>query len=179
LFGGTDAENNLAARWTTNEAFDLGSNRAQLSVWSWQGSWVTESVEPMTLERQLHNAGTFWSFPGQLGVAVGYRADLGSGVPRQRGRSRWRVGPLVMNAAYVTGGGETGGVRLSPSGCDQVVANAVSCLNALATEGWQLMVKSGSTNYTFSPAVEMYVDDVFDVQRSRRPWSNYQERVDL
>lgn len=179
LFSGANATNLSTARIISNEAFDLGSNACQLSTWSWSGSWSLEYAGNLTLPQNAVGSGDVYGFPHQLGISVGYRAELGTGVPRQRGRSRFWLGPLLIKGTVVTGGVATGGLRLTAAGCDQLVSNVTSTLAALASEGWSLVVKSGSGPYTFHDAVEIYVEDVFSVQRTRRPWSNYQARATI
>jgi hypothetical protein len=70
------------------------------------------------------------------------------------------------------------GTYLTTGAVDAIAANAVSCITALESVGWQLMVKSKVSGVTtFWDAEELYVDDVIDIQRSRRAWQTYQRRT--
>jgi len=111
--------------------------------------------------------------PSQMAVAVGYRAPQ-VGNPQQ-GRSRFWIGPLQLTGANILGAGLA--YRMTTTMVDLIVSNVLSTVAALATNGWVLQVRSGTgSGTTFADANEIYVDDVFDVQRSRRAHTLYQKR---
>lgn len=147
-------------------------------MWEWTGGALVSRYSAMhTTSRSAPSGTPYRYFPRQLSVAVGYRADLGGGVPRQRGRSRFFLGPLTVGG-LLTGDDTNGGWRLSNAAVDLVVERAKWRIDQLAANDYTLGVFTKGTG-TVSPAVELYVDDVFDVQRSRRPWPLYQKRQDL
>jgi hypothetical protein len=159
-------------------AIQTGVTASTITAWRWvsgalvnAGSW---SQEVYASDAGGGDQNRY--LPSQCSIAVGYRADVEG--PRQRGRSRFWLGPVVSNSTYVIN--TPGGARLSSSGCNLIASNALDCLEALQAQGWTLVVKSGPlTEATFSSAIELYVDDVIDVMRSRRTWQINQARLDI
>lgn len=152
-----------------------GVNAGVVSAWEWQGSTMTSIGKyPIDLAGGVVVSPT--TFPSQCMITVGYRANAGG--DRRRGRSRWFLGPFTMGANFVST--TSGGARLTSAGVDKVASASRGFVADLAAAGWTLQVKSGQKAASvFNPAVELYVDDVFDVQRSRRTWQNYQARENL
>jgi hypothetical protein len=152
-----------------------GANASTVRAWEWTagalvslGQW-TQSVTA----NDAAGGALRVNMPPQCSIAVGYRTEVN--IPRQRGRSRWWLGPVVLDTANSTDPEAL--LRLNATGLDQVADNATDCLTALAAQGWNLVVKSGPLlTATFAPAFELYVDDVIDVVRSRRAWQVAQER---
>lgn len=154
-----------------------GASAMSIKAWRYEaGQWVGVGTWPMSMFEVQPSGGVLHRLPMQCAIAVGYRADLGSGVPRQRGRSRFFLGPLALGNFLTTGGNDASGLaRLSSTGVDALVGNAVSTYNALAGLGWTLGVMVGGSSW--EPVSEFYVDDVIDVQRGRRTWQTYQKRT--
>jgi hypothetical protein len=109
--------------------------------------------------------------PSQVSIAVGYRTPTTG--PRQRGRSRFFLGGLGLRFTPVYG---PGGARIPSAVVDQLTTAMHDRIAALAALGWTLVVNGAGG---FAPATEVYIDDVFDVQRGRRTWSTHQSRLTL
>lgn len=179
LWSGVDATGSNAAGVMDNSPFDISPGGSRLVTWTRGASgWEQAHSEDFQLSSYaLQGVGTeFFAFPGQLGIAVGYKANVG-GNP-QRGRSRWWLGPILTTTNRLAGGATTGGVRMSPAAVALLAGYARNCLVELTEEGWVLVVRSPSTGTT-SPAEELYVEDVFSTLRSRRPWRTSQTRLEL
>ena len=158
-----------------------GAFRLQVHTLSGGGSLVKVHDSAETMEVHTLGGNPTVALPPQLAIAVGYRADLGDGVPRQRGRSRIFLGPITTGApgSYYLDNGTTGGVRMTAAAIDQLALNFSSCVAALASNGWVLGVRVMGATDALATATECYVDDVWDVQRGRRGWQSYQKRRNL
>lgn len=160
----------------SDSRFRSGAGSFRIKTWTLSGGLFSPaSDQTFSMEGLGPSATPYIDLPSQLAIAVGYRADLGSGVPRQRGRSRWWLGPLTMSASALTGGPTSGGMRLADATVDRIVSNAVGCLTTLASAGWVLGVRSMGADELVG-VDEVYVDSILDVQRKRRPWMVYQKR---
>lgn len=181
MFNGLRAPNTggTANTWTSTSVYRLGITAGRLKVWTVSGGALTlahqESVavmdSPMT-------PGPTEPLPYNLAVAVGYRANLGSGVPHQRGRSRFFVGPLLMKSGGLNRTTGNGGARLAEGVVDTIAENFAANVASLRASGWSLGVRVLGSD-TLHDVTECYVDDLLDVQRSRKSWVNYQKRVSL
>jgi hypothetical protein len=162
--------------FTRHDVFDSAAGASVLSTWEWTGSALTHLADyTPSIVRSTPSIVAVW--PQQCSVAVGYRSDVSG--PRQRGRSRWWIGPLYIVSPYAQNT-VAGGPRLTTAGVDFLANNTAATLAALEALGWTLQVKTGQgLAQEFHPAVELYVDDVPDVMRTRRPWQTYQKRVAL
>jgi hypothetical protein len=154
-----------------------GATGARLTSWEYVAPLLVNTGE--FTDALLSNNATASSanlgMPTQCCIAIGYKTV--DQVPRQRGRSRWWNGPLYLRTDQVM---QSGGMRLLGSIVNLYAFNASDCIDALADLGWVLQVKTGPlASATFDDAVELYVDDVIDVMRSRRGWQQHQERISL
>lgn len=161
-------------QWHSSSPFVGGAGAGQLTKWEWSGTALTSRVDyPVTPLSYSDTPSRF--YPAQIAVAFGYRAPI-TGNP-QKGRSRFWVGPIAISNANVSDVPGLG-VRLTPGAVDTAAACFKSCVQLLHAEGWDLVVKSGTGGgTTFAVANEVYVDDVFDVMRSRRTYTAYQKRL--
>lgn len=156
-----------------------GAASAQLRTWTLSGGNLTFASDTALQTPDLLPTTATVRLPFQCACAVGYRADLGPGVPHQRGRSRWWLGPIVTTYSVTTAFVDsTGGPRFAPAFVDKVADNAAACVAALAAEGWVLGVRVLESD-TLVAASTIKVDDVIDVQRSRRTWPTYSASVEL
>lgn len=159
-----------------NGAFSSAVGAANITTWSWFSGTLTK-VSSYARTVESLNPGPAIQMPSQAQVAIGYKANVQG--PVQRGRSRFFLGPCSTSSSYVVQNA-AGGLRLTTGAVDTLTDNVKQTVNALAAQGWVLQVKSGqSLLASFSPAVEVYCDDVFDVMRSRRAWQLYQKRRTL
>lgn len=140
----------------------------RITIWSVGASFVKLADYAVT-PPSFGSGGTV--VPSQCCIAIGYRADMGG--PIQRGRSRWFVQPGSINGTVANVGG---GLRLSSVTAERCAILAKERINDLAADGWTLCVRGVGG---VAPAEEVYVDDVFDVQRSRRTWREVQHRRTL
>lgn len=149
-----------------------GSAAGRLRAWELV-SGLTPLIGEWTTAIALSNGSgsPLFTLPSQIQVCVGYKAP--DQTKRQQGRSRFFIGPLIMPIATQS---IAGGMRLTSTAVDAVATAALSCIEALALEGWTLAVHGINGTHD---AVELYVDDVLDVQRKRRSWQNYQRRLDI
>lgn len=158
-----------------------GAFRLQAHTFSGGGSLVKVHDSVETMESWTLGGNPVIALPSQLAICVGYRAELGDGVPRQRGRSRLFLGPITTGSptSGILTEGPTTGVRLTSLAVNALATNFADVVGALAAQGWVLGVRVLGSTSSLEPAAECYVDDVFDVQRGRRPWQSYQTRVNL
>lgn len=171
FWGGAYTGTSSSFVWHTMAPFVSSTNSGLLTTWEWSGTALVKLDDYPITPINWGTGGV--RMPSQACVAIGYRAPQ-TGNP-QKGRSRFWVGPLELTGANITSSGL--GYRMTPTMVDLIVSNMVGTIGALTTAGWQLMVKSGSGGgTTFAAANEVYVDDVFDVQRSRRAHTVYQAR---
>lgn len=149
-----------------------GVGSATVNTWTWGPGWDFAN----TFTTSIPNiAGGGVLLPLQCGVPLGYRTAP-QGRP-EKGRSRFFLGPVTPLAGTVVLS-DVGGVRLSTSGVDKVVANAMHAHNQLLVAGWRLMVRTGKTNSaTFAPAVKFSVGDRFSTMRSRNTWELYRKEA--
>ena len=161
---------------THSDVFDQSSGASNLSVWAWDGTHqVHQGDYSPSIARSI--SPNYLVLPAQCALAVGYKATVTG--PRQRGRSRFWLGPLKLTGGSYTATA-SGGVRLTAAAVDSLTQGVHDCLGLLAGSGWVLQVKSGSgSGVSFHPANEVYVDDVLDVMRSRRTWQQYQKRLTI
>lgn len=177
LFLGLDSGAAYSSCVASTLVYRQGASAMSIKAWKYEGgAWVGAGTWPMSMFEVQPSSGVTSRLPMQCAIAVGYRAELGSGVPRQRGRSRFFLGPLALGNFVTSGGNDASGLlRLSSTGVDLLVGNAVSSYGALSALGWDLGVMVGGTSW--EPVAEFYVDDVIDVQRGRRTWQTYQKRT--
>jgi hypothetical protein len=163
--------------YNRTNAIVTGTNAGQIKCWEYTGGLLVQSfIGPCDIPVSDQNSSGDLSLPTQLSIAVGYRSDVPG--PRQRGRSRWWAGPICCQYTALSEG--PGGGRFIPAMVDAYANNASQKIATLSGLGWVLQVKTAAIlGFTFSPAVELYVDDVPDVLRSRRTWQTYQKRLDL
>jgi hypothetical protein len=152
-----------------NGAVQNGANAGRITVWDASGAGL---VKVGTTFGTLDSGPSGAMMPSQVAVAVGYRHAPGPIV--QRGRSRWFIGPVSIAAGATLV--SPGGLRLTPAAVDNIAASMAAQLVVLAGRGWHLRVKGVEGVTT---PVELYVDDVLDVIRTRRTWRAYQKRVTL
>lgn len=153
----------------------IGTAAAELRVW--QGSTTVTAVGQYLVDLSGPRPSTVQTFPSQVAICLGYRNVGMAATVYQRGRSRIRIGPVAIG-----GGGTiptvTGGVnpRLAPEWVNEFALQAQIKIQQLAALGWVLQVR-GQGGAVIAPANEVYVDDVFDVQRSRRTWKTHEARL--
>jgi len=153
-----------------------GAGGARIKVWEYVvGTLVLRNSYSDSL---LSNNATVNSaniaLPTQACMAIGYRTEVN--VPRQRGRTRFFIGPIYTRTDKINW--ENGGLRFNSAVIDQQAQYAADVVGALTALGWVLTVKSLPLAFAdFNPAYELYVDDVVDIQRSRRTWQAHQERI--
>jgi hypothetical protein len=145
-----------------------GATTARFTAWEWSGGALVNVgnwSDPLLSNNATADPANI-ALPSQCCIAIGYRADVTGA--RQRGRSRWWNGPLFMRTDQMF---NDGGAKLNSGIVDQYAENARDTIGELATLGWVLQVKSNPLlTAEFNPAVELYVDQVFDVMRTRRGW---------
>lgn len=163
--------------YTDTRVFETAAGAARIDVWTVAGGALTAvASEPVTVPT-AYPPTPHTGLPSQCQLTFGYKADVG-GNP-QRGRSRFWIGPLSINVGQHLNNFE-GGLHLKPETADRVLSNSLGAINDLAAEGWELRVKSGTGGGTsFAAPSHFYVDDVFDIMKSRRSWQLYQAREDL
>lgn len=148
-------------------------NGGLVSAWQFSGGSKTRVGDyPVTI---VNDGGAgLQRLPSQTQICVGYRSTTGANT--RLGRSRFFIGPCSILSGYsdVSGGG---GLRLTNAGVDVLVGNVVSCITALRGLGWDPVVQSNRRILaSHNPVQEVYVDNVFDVIRTRRAWVTYQKR---
>jgi len=178
LWSGQDRNGSNGTNPFYSWPFLVGSGQSQLTTWEWTG---TEQVQrfsgAVTVPTFTSGGVTLWIPPAQIATAVGYKSAPGE--HPQWGRSRWFMGPIVTAASAVNLS-TSGGARWASTYVGYIAANAADCIAALAAQGWVLQVKHGTgAGSTWTAALELYVDDVFDVQRSRRWVKSTQARLTL
>lgn len=157
-----------------NSVFNTTSGAARITCWSWAGSLTQTQAVNVSIPTFTPTSPVL--LPSQAAIAVGYRRPITT-VP-QNGRSRFFIGPLHVAAAALDTSAHGRGLVLTSGAVSNIKDCALGCITRLRdTHGWTLQVKSGAAgSETFAAADEIYVDDVLDVQRSRRSWEVHQAR---
>lgn len=151
---------------------DRAVGSAVVNTWTWGPGWDFANSFTTSIPNIV---GTGTTLPLQIGIPLGYRTAP-QGRP-EKGRSRFFLGPVAPLAGMLAGS-DVGGLRLSPTAVDKLVANAMSAHNQLLVAGYRLMVRTGKTNSaTFAPAVKFSVGDRFSTMRSRNTWELYRKEA--
>ena len=174
LFSG-EQPTGTADRILATTLFDSGTDRANVTAWSWGSSWTKTYDEDFTSSGFAVSSGLL--LPQQCAISVGYRRPQTTFF--QNGRSRFFLGPLKIASTAIDGTHDGHGMHLTTAAVDTLHDNALACLTALAGQGFELVVKSGkqATGLSFAVANEIYVDDVIDVNRKRRSYQKYQNKT--
>lgn len=141
----------------TSLSADVFSGQLEISVYDMSQPKPRNPVAIVTDNFTLNQNNTM---PGEVAIAISYRATRQSGEPEQRHRGRIYIGPVSVHTL-----GQDG--RIGPNsllGLTQVTQQLWQDLQAVNTSIWVC----GSEEHGFRPITEFFINNEFDTIRRRQ-----------
>lgn len=156
-----DIETALSNFWNTCDGYLSNYYASRIPTLKWYDmADPPQRVPVRTVQLPQLQTGTD-RLPSELALCLSYRANFQSGVRNSSRRGRVYLGPFASNALNNTTGRPDATMR------GNFAAAGQNLLNASVGDADWTWVQYSPTRQEFSPVVEGWVDDAWDVQRRR------------